>query len=95
MEPEAMLDVKAAGFFGWVLKHKENPASCSTFRNLNVIEAEAKLDEGNCLLRLGAQALQIQCSENYINDKQLGRGKPSRWNSRKDSFYQRVGRLFM
>ena len=41
-----------------------------------MIEAEAKLDEGNCLLRLGAQALQIQCNENYINDKQLGRENP-------------------
>ena len=52
-----------------------------------MIEAEAKLDEDNCLLRLGAQALQVQCSENYFNDKQLGRGKPSRWHNRKDSFY--------
>ena len=41
-----------------------------------MIEADANLDEGNCLLRLSAQALQIKCNENYINDKQLGRGKP-------------------
>ena len=41
-----------------------------------MIEADANLDEGNRLLRLSAQALQIQCNENYINDKQLGREKP-------------------
>ena len=41
-----------------------------------MIEADANLDEGNCLLRLSDQALQRECNENYINDKQLGRGKP-------------------
>ena len=39
-----------------------------------MIEADANLDEGNYILRLSAQALQMQCNENYINDKQLGRG---------------------
>ena len=41
-----------------------------------MIEADANLDEGNCLLRLSAQALQIQCNENCITDKQPGRGNP-------------------
>ena len=56
-----------------------------------MIEAEAKLDEVNCLLRLGAQALQIQCNENYINDKQLKGENPG--ESWADSNFQCINVL--